>query len=305
MNQKVQHSDPTKVAANGIEIVYDTFGDRAASPMLLVMGLGTQMIAWDEDFCEKLAALGYWVIRYDNRDVGLSTRFDAAGVPDIAALMQAMMMQDQRQAIPLMTPYTLKDMADDAVGLLDAIGVESAHVVGASMGGMIVQEMVIHHPERLRTMTSIMSSTGNPALPPPQPEAMAVLLKPPAMSQADHIESSVAAAQVLNGPRYPIDEDRVRDRAGRAFDRGLSPAGTARQMAAILTSGSRKKALKSVTVPTLVIHGDADPLVPVEGGRDTAEAIPGAKLLIIEGMGHDLPPMVWAQVMDEIVSHAV
>ena len=192
-------------------------------------------------------------------------------------------------------------MADDAVGLLDAIGVESAHVVGVSMGGMIVQEMVIHHAQRIRTMTSIMSSTA-PAL--PRPDAMAVLLKSPPTGRVNHIENSVESTKVLNGPAYPIDEDHVRERAGLAFDRGLSPAGTARQLAAILASGSRKEALQTVTVPTLVIHGDADPLVPVEGGIDTAESIPGAELLIFQGMGHDLPPVIWSQVMDAIVKHA-
>jgi len=300
MIQKVQHSDPIKVPVNGIEIVYDTFGGRSAAPMLLVMGLGAQMIAWDDDFCQELAALGYWVIRFDNRDVGLSTRLDEAGIPDIPAMMQA-----QMGGQPLETTYTLRDMADDAVGLLESIGAESAHVIGVSMGGMIVQDMVIHHPERVRTMTSIMSSTGNPALPPPQSEAMAVLLETPPAGRSAHIENSVESSKVLGGTVLPFDEVRVRERAGRAFDRGLSPAGTARQLAAVLASGSRKEALKSVTVPSLVIHGNADPLVPVEGGLDTAEAIPGAELLIIEGMGHDLPPAIWSQVMDAIVRHAV
>lgn len=269
------------------------------------MGLGAQMIAWDDDFCKDLAALGYWVIRFDNRDVGLSTRFDEAGIPDIPAIMQSVMMQSQGQGEPLVAPYYLRDMADDTVGLLDAIGVESAHVIGVSMGGMIIQEMVIHHPKRVRTMTSIMSSTGNPALPPPQPEAMAVLLNIPPAGREAYIENSVEATKVLGGTVLSIDEVRVRDRAGRAFDRGLSPAGTARQLAAILASGSRKEALKSVTVPSLVIHGDADPLVPVEGGMDTAEAIPGAELLLIKDMGHSLPPAVWSQVMAAIVGHAV
>jgi len=300
MIQKVQHSDPIKVPVNGIKIVYDTFGERSAPPMLLVMGLGAQMIAWDEDFCRELAALGYWVIRFDNRDVGLSTRFDEAGIPDIPAMMQM-----QRGGQPLETTYTLRDMADDAVGLLDAIGVESAHVIGVSMGGMISQEMVIHHPERVRTVTSIMSSTGNPVLPPPRSEAMAILLKAPPSGRSAYIENSVESTKVLGGTVLSFDEVRARKRAGRAFDRGLSPAGTTRQLAAVLASGSRKEALKSVTVPSLVIHGDADPLVPVEGGIDTAEAIPGAELLIIEGLGHDLPPAVWSQVMDAIVKHTV
>jgi pimeloyl-ACP methyl ester carboxylesterase len=300
MNQKVLHSDPTKVKVGGIEIVYDTFGEATMPAMLLVMGLGAQMIAWDEEFCSKLAAQGYWVIRFDNRDVGLSTRFDEAGIPNIPVLMQALMRGEKIE-----TPYLLRDMADDAVGLLDAIGVEKAHVVGVSMGGMIVQEMVIRHPERVRTMTSIMSSTGNPDLPPAKPEAMAILMEPAPTERSDYIEDSVRASRILHGTEFPFDEDRARVHAGLAFDRGLSPAGTARQLAAILGSGSRKDALKSVAVPTLVIHGDADPLVPVEGGMDTADSISGAELLIIKGMGHDLTPASWPQVLAAIGNHAV
>jgi pimeloyl-ACP methyl ester carboxylesterase len=295
MNQRVSHSDPASVTVNGIEIVYDTFGEPSAAPMLLVSGLGGQMIDWDENFCRKLTARGYWLIRFDNRDAGLSTKFDAAGVPDIPALMQGNAVE---------TPYLLRDMAADAVGLLDALHVESAHVLGVSMGGMIVQEMVIRHPERVRTLTSIMSTTGNPELPPPKPEAMAILLEPPPETRAEYVENSVKVARILGG-ELPIDEALVRENAGRDFDRGLSPAGTARQLAAVLASGSRKEALKSVTVPALVIHGDADPLVPVEGGIDTAEAIPGAKLIIIKGMGHGLPTAVWSQIIETIADHAV
>ena len=298
MDQKVLHSDATSVIVDGIEIVYDTFGDPSAPPMLLVAGLGVQMIDWDEAFCQELAAHGYWVIRFDNRDVGLSTRFDEAGVPNIPALMQAQMLGGTVKA-----PYLLRDMAADAAGLLDAIHVESAHVVGVSMGGMIAQELVIRHAGCVRTLTSIMSTTGNPGLPRPKPAAMAILLETPPSDRRDYIESSVRVSQVL-GAGLPYDEASVRERAGRAFDRGLSPAGTARQLAAVLASGSRKEALKSVTVPTLVIHGDADPLVPVAGGIDTADAIPGAKLMIIKGMGHALPPAVWPQVIEAIADHA-
>lgn len=299
MSQEVIHSDPAKVTANGIEIVYDTFGEPTTPPLLLVSGLGGQMIAWDEEFCSELAAQGYWVIRFDNRDVGLSTRFDHLGIPDIPAFMKAQITGEK-----VKPPYLLRDMADDAVGLLDALGIESSHIVGISMGGMIVQEMVIHHPERVQTMTSIMSSTGNPHLPPPKPEAMALLMEPAPEGREAYIESSVRATQVLNGPGFSPDADRVRWNAGLAFDRGLSPAGTSRQLAAIFCSGSRKDALRSVTVPTLIIHGDIDPLVPVEGGIDTAEAISGAELLIIKGMGHDLPPTVWDQVIGAITKHA-
>jgi pimeloyl-ACP methyl ester carboxylesterase len=300
MTQSVPYSDPARARVNGIELVYDTFGESSAPPMLLVMGLGGQMIAWDEDFCTQLAARGYWVIRFDNRDVGLSTRFDEAGVPDILALMQG-----QAQGEAIQAPYTLRDMADDAVGLLDALAVASAHVVGISMGGMIAQEMAIHHPERVRTLTSIMSSTGNPGLPPPKPDALSVLVTPFPTDREGYLEHSIKTWRVLGGPGFPVDEDVIKERAGRLFDRGLSPAGTIRQLAAILASGSRQEALQSITVATLVIHGDADPLVPVEGGIDTANSIPGAGLLIIEGMGHDLPLAVAPQVIEAIARHAV
>jgi pimeloyl-ACP methyl ester carboxylesterase len=301
MSQNVPHSEPAVVEANGIEIVYETFGEAsAAPPMLLIMGLGQPMIAWDEAFCAALAALGYWVIRFDNRDVGLSTKFDEAGVPNILALMQA---TAQGQAVQ--GPYTMRDMAEDAVGLLDALGIESAHVVGVSLGGMIAQEMAIRHPDRVRTLTSIMSTTGAPDLPSPTPEAMAILLNPAPTDRAGYIESSVETWRVLNGPVLPLDEDFVRARAGQTFDHGLSPEGTARQLAAVLTSGSRREALQSVQVPSLVVHGDADPLVPVEAGIDTADAIPGAELMIVEGMGHNIPAAVAPRIVEALARHAV
>jgi pimeloyl-ACP methyl ester carboxylesterase len=300
MITSVPHSDPTRVRVNSIELVYDTFGEPSAPPLLLIMGLGEQMIAWDEDFCTQLATRGYRVIRFDNRDVGLSTRLDEAGVPDILALMQA-----QARGEPIEAPYTLRDMADDAAGLLDALVVVSAHVVGISMGGMIAQEMAIHHPKRVRTLTSIMSSTGNPALPPPKPEALPILVTPFPTDREGYLEHSIKTWRVLSGPGFPAAEDRIKERAGRFFDRGLSPTGTARQLAAILASGSRQEALQGVTVPTLVIHGDADPLVPVECGMDTANSIPGAELLIIKGMGHDLPLAVAPRVIEAIGRHAV
>jgi pimeloyl-ACP methyl ester carboxylesterase len=300
MTQSVPHSDPARVEANGIEIVYDTFGDPGAPPLLLISGLSAQMISWEEEFCTQLAGRGYWLIRFDNRDVGLSTKFDEAGVPNPLAMMQAVTQGKTVQA-----PYTLRDMADDAAGLLDALEIESTHVVGASMGGMIAQTMAIHHPNHVRTMTSIMSTMGDPNLPPPKPEAAAVLVTPAPKDREAYLEHSIQVWQILNGPVYPPDEDRAREHAGQAFDRGLNPAGVARQLAAIWASGSRKEALKAITTPTLVIHGDADPLVPLEGGVDTANAIPGAELMIIEGMGHGLPPDIWPQVIDAIARHAV
>jgi len=293
--ESVEHSDEKIIIANGIEIVYDTFGAPSNPAMLLIMGLGEQMIAWDEELCCQLAAKGYWVIRFDNRDVGLSTKLDQAGVPDLLALTQG-------AAIPV--PYTLADMAEDAVGLLDGLGVEAAHIVGVSMGGMIAQTIAIHYPKRVLTLTSVMSSTGDPRLPPPKPEAAQLLYTPSPIDRAGYIEYSVKTWGVLGGPCFPIDEERIREFAGRVYDRGRNPAGFSRQLAAILASGSRKGALESVHVPTLVIHGDADPLIPVEAGKDTAESIPGAKLVIIDGMGHDLPPVIWPGIVAAIADHA-
>ncbi len=291
----IQKSAEASVDVNGIKIVYDTFGDRAHPAMLLIMGLGMQMIAWDEKLCRKLADRGYWVIRFDNRDVGLSTSFDDAGVPNLLALMQG-------EAVDV--PYTLDDMAEDATGLLEALEIEAAHIVGVSMGGMIAQTMAIKHPKRVRTLTSIMSTTGDPKLPPPKPEASQILFSPAPTERTAFIEYWLKVSRILGSPVFPFDEERIRGYAGHAYDRGPNPAGFGRQFAAILASGSRKGALKSVNIPTLIIHGDADPLIPIEGGIDTAESIPGAKLMIIEGMGHDLSPETWSQIVEAIVGHA-
>ncbi|MGB0385914.1 MAG: alpha/beta fold hydrolase [Ardenticatenaceae bacterium] len=295
MTEQITHSPARRAQANGVELVYDTFGDPSAPPMLLVMGLGAQMIVWDEEFCKELAAEGYWVIRFDNRDIGLSTKFTKAGVPNTMALMQG-------QAVKV--PYLLSDMANDAVGLLDALGIEQAHVVGASMGGMIVQMMAIDHPLRLRTLTSIMSTTGNPNLPPANPAVLGALFQPAPSDREGYLQHSLATSRLFAGSGFPFDEERALKRAARAYERGLNPAGTARQLAAVIASGSRKEALKNLTTPTLVIHGDADPLVPLEGGIDTAEAIPDAELLIIEGMGHSLPLETWPQIVGAITRHA-
>ncbi|MFX1506588.1 MAG: alpha/beta fold hydrolase [Promethearchaeota archaeon] len=298
MSEIIQ-SKETRVKINGIEITYDTFGDSRAPPMLLVMGLGAQMTMWDEAFCKEIAANGYWVIRFDNRDAGLSTKFDDAGIPN---LMEMIMKVQQGESVE--APYTLLDMANDAIGLLDALKIETAHVVGASMGGMIAQTISIHYPERVRTLTSIMSSTSNPELPQPQPEAISILITPPPSDRAEYIEDSVKTWRFLNG-ELPFDEEFVRKRSALAFDRSYYPMGTGRQLAAILASGSRKEELNSVKIPTLVIHGDADPLVPVEGGKETAEIIPGAKLLIIEGMGHSIPAAAAPRIIEAIINHAV
>ncbi|MFX1341544.1 MAG: alpha/beta fold hydrolase [Promethearchaeota archaeon] len=296
---KVIQSKEALVKVNGVELAYDIFGNPSDPPLLLVMGLGAQMIRWDEEFCKALAAQGFWVIRFDNRDVGNSTKFGDAGVPNILALMQAV-----QQGEAVSAPYTLSDMAGDAVGLLDALEIEKAHIVGASLGGMIVQTMAIEHPERVRSMTSIMSTTGDVSVSTPKPEALAVIMDVPPSNRAECIEDAVKKERILRGPKYPLDEEFVRQFAARAFDRCYYPEGMTRQLAAVLASGNRKEALKSVKVPTLVIHGDADPLLPVEGGKDTAASIPGAKLLIIEGMGHDIPVEVAPQVIAAITRHA-
>jgi pimeloyl-ACP methyl ester carboxylesterase len=300
MTQYNSRSKPFIAKVNNIEIAYETFGDPNASPLLLIMGLGYQMIFWDEEFCGQLAGHGYRVIRFDNRDCGLSTWLDDAGVPDIPVMKKLMAQRKTAQA-----PYSLRDMADDAAGLLDVLKIESAHIVGRSIGAMIGQMMTIHHPRRVKTLTSMMSSTSGKGLPPPKPEVLSILLEPEPTDLKGFVDHSVRSWRILSGPGFPIDEDRVRQWAQESYSRGLNPDGAARQFAAVIATGSRKEALKSVTAPTLVIHGDVDPLVPVECGIDTANAIPGARLLIIKGLGHTLVQAVYPQVIDAISRHAV
>lgn len=287
-----------KLQTNGITVEYDTFGEESDRPLLLVMGLGAQMIHWDEAFCEQLAGRGHFVIRFDNRDAGLSTRFDDAPAPDLAMLMAAR-TEGQTPEVP----YTLDDMADDAVGVLDGLGIDRAHVCGASMGGMIVQTMAIRHPARLRSMVSIMSTTGDPELPQATPEAMGALTSPVPDDLDGYIERTLGVSRALGSPGFDFDEARARERAKRTFERSVYPQGTARQMAAIVAAGNRGPKLNEVQTPTLVIHGDADPLVPVDGGRDTHRAVPESALVIIEGMGHDLPVGAWDRIVDAISLH--
>jgi pimeloyl-ACP methyl ester carboxylesterase len=274
-----------------IELAYETFGDQADPPLLLIMGLATQMIGWPDEFCTGLAERGLFVVRFDNRDIGLSTHLDDRGAPDMGALLGG----DRSQA-----RYALADLADDTIGLLDELGIDSAHVVGASMGGMVAQVVAIRHPRRVRSLTSIMSTTGDPAVGSPSEAAMGALLAPPATDRESAIQRAVNTFRVIGSPGFEFDEQALRERAGLAYDRRYNPPGVARQLAAILTTPDRTADLGSVSVPTLVVHGEQDALVNVSGGRATAAAIPGAELLVVDGMGHDLPRAVWPQLIDRI-----
>jgi pimeloyl-ACP methyl ester carboxylesterase len=280
--------------ANGIDIEYDTFGDPAHPALLLVMGLGTQMTAWRPEFCARLAGRGYHVVRFDNRDIGLSTKIDALA-PDLMTLLSG-----DRSGLP----YGLPDMAADAIGLLDALGIERAHVAGASMGGMIVQEMMIRHADRLLSACSIMSTTGDRAVGAPSPEAMAMLGRPAAVGRDAAIERGIDVITLLSSPAYPMSPQLRRERSAENYDRSYSPAGTARQLSAILAADDRTEALGKVDLPTVVIHGESDPLVDVSGGKATAAAVPGAQLILIPGMGHDLPPELWDTFIEAIDANA-
>lgn len=282
---------------NGISIEIDVQGPDDGEPVLLIAGLGSQLVRWGPVLIEKLVAQGLRVIRFDNRDVGLSQKF--SGVPDIHAVVATLMRGEKPDV-----PYTLDDMAADAVGVLDHLGVQRAHIVGASMGGMIGQLVAADYPERVLSFTSIMSTSGNHALPQSTPEAQAVLFAPAPNWKTDEaafLDYAVKSARTLGGPTYLIDEDFLRQRALTAAKRSYEPAGVARQLAAITVTGDRRAKLAKIKAPTLVIHGDADPLVRVEGGRDTAANIPGAELQIIPGMGHDIPPALYDTIVDGIL----
>jgi pimeloyl-ACP methyl ester carboxylesterase len=295
----IAHQPPQMARANGIDICYEIFGDPGAEPLLLIMGLGAQMVLWDDAFCEQLAARGFRVIRFDNRDIGQSSKLHGGKRLTPLELLKLRLLR-----IPVDAPYKLHDMATDTIGLMDALGIRSAHLVGASMGGMIAQEIAITFPERVRSLTSIMSSTGNPRVPPPSRQASAMLMAPPPKTKEEYIERFAATWKLLRVGRFPEDEALDRARAERTYARGLNPAGVGRQLRAILASGNRRPRLHLVTAPTLVIHGTVDPLVHPLGGKDTAAAIPNAKLMMIEGMGHALPLPMWPQIIDAIDKHA-
>jgi pimeloyl-ACP methyl ester carboxylesterase len=284
-----------RTRANGIELEYDEFGDPPARPLLLITGLGSQMITWDEEFCERLAAAGpFRVIRFDNRDSGLSTKLDQRGTPEVAKVLSGA----ERPA------YALDDMAEDAAALLDALGIHKAHVVGASMGASIGQLLAIEHPEKVLSLTSIMGTTGGMKdNVPPSREAAAVLAEGHVPGREGVIEHGVRVNRVLQGPVY-FDEAESRRRRARAVDRNVCAEGTVRQQGAIAAAHSRNEALSKLRLPVLVIHGDIDPLNPVENGRRTAAAIPGARLLTFPDMGHHLPRPLWPEIIAAITANA-
>jgi pimeloyl-ACP methyl ester carboxylesterase len=279
-----------------LKLCYQTFGAATAPPMLLIMGLASQMLLWDDGFCEQLAARGFRVIRFDNRDVGRSSQLKGQPTPTRWQLLRRS---------PRGAAYTLEDMAADSVGLLDALGVKAAHIVGASMGGMIAQLVAIHYPDRVLSLVSIMSTTGNRQVGKPQPKMMMRLMRKARREREAYIADHLETYRAIGSQAYDFEEEYKRQRAGRLFDRGIYPAGSARQLGAVASAADRTEALASVRAPTTVIHGDADPLVDISGGRATAEAIPDARLVVFPGMGHDLPRALWPEIIEAIVDNAM
>ncbi|MFZ1741216.1 MAG: alpha/beta hydrolase [Pontixanthobacter sp.] len=289
-----------QITANGITIEYEDYGDKSAPPILLVMGLGAQLTLWPMELVEALVARGFRVIRYDNRDIGLSHKFDGAKAPGILK-----MVIFSKFGLPIRAPYTLADMAADGAGLLDALGIEKAHIVGASMGGMITQHIGFSHGEKVLSLTSIMSTTGNRKLPQAQPEAIKALTTRPANSEIETIrEHGLKLSRAIGSPGYRADPEVTKDKVELNFKRSFYPAGLPRQLSAIIADGCRRERLKAITAPTLVVHGEDDPLVPLAGGQDTAAHIAGAKLKTFPGMGHDLPIELVEPMADAIAEHA-
>lgn len=290
----------SKARANGLELEYETFGRPNNSPLVLVMGLGAQMIAWPEALCEGLADKGFYVIRFDNRDSGRSTWLNHLGIPDVAAMYSA---AEAGEAVD--SPYSLADMAADTIALLDALDLPDAHIAGGSMGGMIAQICAAGYPDRVRSMTSIMSTSGRRQLPPGEPEAMSAIVTPPdnPEDRESIIETDVRALQIISGTGYPLSREYARDLAARSYERGYNLAGTARQFAAILADGSRARLLQRIQRPSLVVHGDHDPLIPPAAGEDTAALIPGAELRMIRGMGHHIAAEIIPELIDHLTRH--
>ncbi|MDC8755536.1 alpha/beta hydrolase [Erythrobacter sp. sf7] len=292
---------PTVTTPNtGIEIFYEDHGDPAHETILLVMGLGAQLTLWPDELVEALTGEGFRVIRYDNRDIGLSQKMEGARAPSLP-----IQLLRKKIGFPAKVPYTLTDMAHDGIGLLDALGIGQAHVVGASMGGMIVQLMAVHHPDRLMSMTSIMSTTGNGKLPQAEKHAMEALIAPlKSMDEESLVAHGLNIAKNIGSPGFPFDPEQQREKVLRNVRRSVYPAGLPRQLAAIIDDGCRRSRLANVRTPTLVLHGEADPLVKLEAGEDTARHISGARLVTIPGWGHDIPPELVGRVAEEIVVHA-
>ena len=286
------------VAANGIKLEYETFGDSSSPAFLLIAGNGAQLIYWEMEFCELLAKAGLHVICFDNRDAGLSTKFDETGVPDLMAAFQAAMAGK-----PVEAAYSLDDMADDAVGLLDALGIAKAHICGLSMGGMIAQVVAYRHPDRVLSLTCIMSNTGDPQAPQGKPEALAAVMVPPPDGREAYIAHNLRVWRQIWSPGFPFEDERAQAFLENSYDRSYYPQGAVRQNMAILATGDRRASLATIKAPTLMIHGADDPLIPLEAGKEAARLIPGAGLLIIEGMGHDLPQGAWAQITAAISRH--
>ena len=289
------------LTANGIRIAFDTAGDAKSTPVLLVHGLGMQLTNWPDAFVDGLVDLGFYVIRFDNRDCGLSTKFDRAGKPSLV-----WSWIKSRLGLPFKPPYGLEDMAEDALGVLSALGIARAHLVGVSMGGMIAQILAARHPQRVLSLTSVMSSSGRRGLPGPTPQARQALLSRPDDPKDVEaiIDQAVALQKAIGSPAYPTPEKQLRRRAARSLRRCYCPAGVTRQMLAVAAAGDRSELLASITAPTLVIHGACDPLVPLACGEDTAAQVPGARLEVIQGMGHDLPAQLNERMLALIDAHA-
>lgn len=290
------------VTANGIQIEYETFGNPTDRPLLLVWGIWGQMIMWAESLCQDLASRGHYVIRYDNRDVGLSSKFDQGGITDVMGIMGKILSGDKSSV-----PYTIEDMADDGAGLLDALGIPRAHVCGISMGGIIAQTIALRHPSQVLSLTSIFSTTSNPKLPQPKPEVLAAFFTPLSPEKSAFIEGTVGKFKMVVGSRFPFDEEWFRGKVTASYDRCFYQQGMGRHVLALMAQNDRKEALASIKVPALVIHGTEDPLFSVEAGKETAASIPGAQLLLLEGVGHDVVTHggAWPQIVEAITVHTL
>ncbi len=287
-----------KANVNNITIEYETIGDPISKPLLLIAGLGSQLLAWSDEICENLAENGFFVIRFDNRDVGLSTKFEDAGIPDMMEISAAYTRGEKPKL-----PYTLEDMTDDAIGVLDALNIEKAHICGASMGGMIAQIIAYRHPSRVLSLAVIMSTTGNPELPPSKPEILMQFFAPVPSERKAYIDEMVKRDSLINGA-FPYDENQSRDYRSNEYDRSYYPDGIARQLTAMAIPGNIKPYITSIAIPTIVIHGSEDPFNLIEAGKDIATSIPGAELLILDGMGHSLPREVLPRIINALVRNS-